>query len=319
MSRLFILISFLFIFVAPALAQEPHWAGTLGTIRADVDRIIEENNTLQAEYNALKEKIFDIQSSINTYKLENQKLEQDINRVKKMAGQEQLTREAINQRVERLNQEAEASKGKMDELKKKLMNYEETLRLWTLQINDLQLEKEQLALELEAQERLKQQIESGEAEELKKIETEASAVQQQAQELEGSAEGFAAANQQSREELERLKQENRTLEEKIAGLERQKKEKIREAEEWRRKLEKEAPSAEYGQKLKEKRVLESEISKLESQLDSVRKSVEQSAQAQSKRRALLDQIMNLDKENRELRQKISELKASMGTAPAPTQ
>ena len=293
-------------------SRPPAWADTLDVIKNDIKRIMEENKNLKEEYNALKENIVDIQTSINSYKLENSEIEKDIERTKKLIEQEQYTRDASQPKMERLKQEALSNQSKIDALKEQLAGFDEKLRLWQLQINDLELEKKQLDLELQAQEKLHKGIESGEAEEVKKLREQIAATQNQTDEISRSAEEFSTQNQQSFEEMARLREENKKFEKQISQLQNEKKLKIKETEQRRKNLQGGVPK-EYTERLKGKKVLESEISKLESQLESVKKSAEQSAAAQNKKRGLLDRIMNLDRENRELRKKIADLKARMAT------
>ena len=302
----------------PEASQEkgprpPAWADTLDVIKSDIKRIVEENKNFQEEYNALKENIVDIQTSINSYKLENREIEKDIERTKKLIEQEQYTQDASQQKMERLKQEALSNQSKIDALKEQLAGFDEKLRLWQLQINDLELEKKQLDLELQAQEKLRKGIESGEAEELRNLREQIAATQNQTDEISRSAEEFSTQNQQTFEEIARLREENKKFEQQISKLQNEKNLKIKETEQRRKNLQGNTPSKEYTERLKGKKVLESEISKLESQLESVKKSAEQSAAAQNKKRGLLDRIMNLDRENRELRKKIADLKARMAT------
>lgn len=300
--------------------REPHWAKTLESIKSDVDRIIRENNALQVEYNTLKERILDVQTSIDAHKLENQKIEQDIARTQRLISQEQLTRDAMAQKLERLTQEGLTSQAKIDALKDQLATYDEKMRLWTLQINDLELEKKQLDLELQAQEDLQRALESGQADEVARMREKIAAAQTQTAQEQQAADGEQAQNRQAKEEVDQLIAENKALEDKIAELQQQKAAQLVVNDEWRRKNAQQGMPAEYAQKMKEKKALESDIVKLEAQLDEVKRSVEQSLEVQNKRRGLLDQILSLDKENRELRKKISDLKAKMATAapdPAP--
>jgi len=294
-------------------SRTPQWANTLQVIKGDIQRIMEENQKLQEEYDTLKEELINIQTTINTYKIENRDIENDIERTKKLITQEGYTRDALQQKMERLKQEALANQSKTDALKGQLGSLDEKLRLWQLQINDLELEKKQLDLELQTQEKLRMDIESGEAEELKKLRDQIAATQEESAEVSRSADALASQNQQVLAEITRLREENEQLEKQISQLEDEKKLKIKETQRLRESVQASTPSKEYDEKLKKKKALENEISQLEGQLESVKKSVEESAAMQSKKRGLLDQIMSLDRENRELRKKIADLRARMAT------
>ncbi|OGX27363.1 MAG: hypothetical protein A2787_07690 [Omnitrophica WOR_2 bacterium RIFCSPHIGHO2_01_FULL_48_9] len=287
----------------------------LGQIKADISRLLEENNKLQAQYETLKTQILGIQTDINARKMENQRIEAEARQTQRFIEQEKNQQGISQKKIERLKQEIAGNDGKTASLRKELVGYDDKIRLWKLKISDLELQKNDLNLELKKQETLRQDIQGGETEEIKKLKEQISTLEGEEGQVTTSLVQVKGEHQQFFDQINNLKEENKKLAAQIAEVQGQKEAKMQSNAQLRQE-QGEAQSKvrnEYLAKLQQKNDLEARIKQLENQVDSVRRSVELSSTLQEQKRILVDQIMNLDKENRNLRDKVAELRANLAT------
>lgn len=283
-------------------------------VKQEIADLFAENTRLEEEYKELKSRVLGVQSDINTYKMENKSLEQELEQTKNVTEKQRYTRDSLTQKIELLKKEIAGNEEKSGALETELGSYDEKLKAWQAKIADLENQKTLLTAQLQEEEAQRQRILKGEAEEIKALKDQLSAMQGDENNVLQAIEASQQENQKAMEEIEILKNENKNLESQIADLQRDKEMKVRENAELQKQTESVKMSPEYTKKLQEKKAVEARIKNLEGELESVRKSLESSVGLQAQKRGLVDQIMTVDKENQELRNKVSELKAAVDAA-----
>lgn len=301
-------------FSVPAVFAQNEPTTPFEQVKKDIADLFAENSRLEEEYKELKSRVLEIQSDINTYKLENKGLEQEIEQARNLTEKQRYTRDSLSQKIELLKKEVAGNEEKSRALETELSSYDEKLKTWQAKIADLENQKNLLTTQLQEEEAQRQRILQGESEEIKVLKDQLSSMQGEENNVLQAIEASQQENQKAMEEIEVLKSENKNLDDQIAGLQRDKEAKVRENAELQKQAGSVKMSPEYTRKLQEKTAVEARIKKLEGELENVRKSLESSVGLQSQKRELVNQIMSVDKENQELRRKVSELKAAIDAA-----
>lgn len=298
-------------------SAQPAFSGhSLEAIKGEISALLEENKRLEEEYFSLKSRLLEIQGEINQQKLLNRDLEGEIARTKRLMEKERFSRDELTQKTEQLQREITNKENELKSLKEQLSGFEDRRQAWHSKIAELEAQKNQLNLEIGAQKALQEKIRAGEAAEIQQLKDELTALQKQETEADQSLIDLEQQSQRVQEEMAALRAENQRLEAQRALLEKQRAEKMKE----NARLLKENPSdnPEYTRKLQEKKALEAKVRNLEEELEKVKKTLEASSQLQARKRALLDEIMALDKENRQLRQTVADIKADIDVLKAQT-
>ncbi len=280
-------------------------------VKQDIAGLLSENSRLEEEYKELKSRVLESQTNINDYKIENRALEQEIEQARNLTDKQRYTRDSLTQRIELLKKEIAGNEEKSGALETDLGSYDEKLKTWQAKIADLDNQKNLLTTQLQEEEAQRRRILSGEAEEIKALKEQLSAIQGGENNVLQAIEASRQENQKAMEEIEVLKNENKNFEDQIVQLQRDKEIKARENAELQKQAESVKMGPDYAGKLQEKKVVEARVKNLEGELENVRRSLESSVGLQSQKRELVDQIMTVDKENQELRNKVSELKAAI--------
>lgn len=284
------------------------WRATLDDAKADVKGLLEENEKLNSEYVSLKEKHANLKDILNQLNAEIKDQEQENARLKKRRQEQLRNMDFLYAQTGASRKEIEVHKAKRNELKKQLDNIEEKNRLWQLKVNDMEMQRRDLLLDLKLQEISRQEIREVSDDEIVELKERLRKSKREEEKLSGKAAALRGQSGVLPKEITDIESENKALELQIVQVKKKRDKKLRANKLLRRESERLKNTANKvpARLLKEKRSLEVEVVKLERRLSKVRESVSKSKSILQKKRQLMDEIMSLDSENQKLRNSIAD-------------
>ncbi len=288
----------------PAVSQPSKWQETVRSLKKQTEMLLEKNKTLNEEYSYLQgsmtgvqERRKQLEKEIEEYRRENQQL---LDQQKKNALQQQDMKKKRLQ----TQKELEPLQKQNRELEDRWMAVKKETEDWHARISALEREKRDLITQLKNLESSQDDMSGALDEEIKKLDSILQEYDEEGALVDLEKESYA------REEAE-ISRLNALLEEDIEGFQKEEERvtaQINEVERQKSELKKkEKPERLPPELVKEKQRLELQVKQLEAQLGTIKKSVEDTSAVLEKKRALMDEIMRIDTENRALRQQVSEL------------
>lgn len=300
---------------APASADEGtswselKWEKTVGGLKGETDDLLKQNETLNEEYKLLQQKLSDLQISVKGLNQEVFQQEKENERLRQLREEKKEKQQAWAAQVEKMKQDIAAAEQENERLSAALTAEIDKTGVLRDKLGTLAEKKRELLLDLKMQDIKRQELKSDEEARLKdkeaqleKVREEEQAVSQQVLELQTQEDSLL-------DEIESVKKESLGLETKVAELTRQRAEKIKENDALRKQIEtaSAAPLQVPPALAAEKQALQTEVTALEQQLEALRSSVSESSQVIDKKRDLMNEIMKMDAENQDLRQRINAL------------
>jgi len=299
------------------------WQNTLAEIKSDTQKLLEKNRVLNEEYEFLQEKLRGLEGSLDTLRGDIRQKQKTQDRLENFRKDQLRSTDQMDREYETLKKDIASLERENTKMIEELAEVQEHVRAWQLRTDALEAEKRELALDLRLEEYARQDITAEEDDAIRELKQQLKTYQGQKEELAEETLALKEQKETMPEEISALRQQNAGLEKKIAELKR---ETVAQGKE-NAALQRENQALSRSSKnvpaslLKEKRLLERKIEKLEAQRESIRKDVMESAQIIKEKRDLMTAIMTLDSQNQELRdliaasmEKIAELEKDVSPA-----
>jgi len=298
--------------LSPAQARSlsnQEWKKNIDTIKADTKTLLGQNEKLNSEYAFLNEKLAELQETISGIKKEIADQEEENKSLRNYSQDQKKLIGNSRAKIEMGEKEAEEIEKRKKELLKQLTIAQNNTRLQQEKLDALQAEKRELTLDLKMQEYYQSELKSDESTGIKKMKEQMERTEKDIARLSQIAEDLQLKKQQIPQQINASKRENKDLESQLSLLERQRRDKINENERLVKKNERLANLASKipSGLLSEKRRLENDVKEAEAKLESVKKAVAESASVLEQKRGMMDEIMNMDSNNQEMREKITEI------------
>lgn len=291
---------------ASALSHED-WQTTLENIKSDTNSLLEANKQLNSEYDFLKQKLAELQNRFAKVKEENANLEIQNQNLEKSRSDKRRASEEIEQKMLKMQNEAVELGTKNKPFRGQLTQIEEQNEQMQKTLHGLQSQKREILLDLKLQEAARGEAKDIDDEETRKLNQQLSEYQQREKELNTELAQSQDEMQGVLEDIENINKENSEFEAQLSDLRVKKENQIRTNEQLRKENERLAKSPGPADLVKQKNALEAKIHSLTKELDSIRKSVQESSSVLEKKRGLMDEVMKLDAENQELRTQVADL------------
>lgn len=310
MKKVLVLILFL-AFQSRLEAQEAADGafGALSGIKDRISRLMEDNAGLRAEYTELYNEYQNLQTNSFRHASEIENFKQNSENIQhaRRGQKDKLT--ALEEDAQKVQADILLNETKAAFLKSNLMNMDDKQRLLKLQFADLEYQKRELEMELQLKTIAAQDKAAQYDKELQALKLQLQINLEKEAQLTHAISDFKSTAVAVPERAERLEGENRELEDQIAELERKLDFKLRETDLLKNKRELGVKLMENGTFFKGKRKedLEQKVAALEAQYNDFSQKMETSLTGQTKRKALMQSVIDIDKENQGLRDKIAEL------------
>jgi predicted nucleic acid-binding Zn-ribbon protein len=288
---------------------DPQWQKIVDDLQAESKTMRDENDKLNSEYNMLQEKLSGLQDSITKLRTEISGQEAENKRLQQKQRERVESDDGVRQNVQKAEKEVAGLEAQNNKLSQDLAELEEKNNLWETKLSGLQVQKRELLLDMKLQEFANEESSGKEDDELKALTRQLVDVQGREAGLRKALAELGTQSQALPPETEKLKAENKVLADQIVGLETQRKQKEienKKMEEENRRIAAAGPQL-PGELVKQQKILENQIAGLETQLESLRQSVAQAKAVLDKKREMMDEIMRLDSENQDLRNRINDL------------
>lgn len=287
--------------------------GVFKEIKARIAALLVENKKLETEYAAIQKEYAQTKVLVEQHRNEIDMMHQhflETNRERKD------TKKAVKSL--RVGQDSMANdilikQSRIAYLKGELLDMEEKERLWNLQLADLGYQKRQLEMDYKYKNFYSQENQRRQNEELNNLKKELKSLLEQERELKHQISELETKRESYPYKAQRLTEENKEWEDKIKALQKDLDFKMRENATLREKQSFTVKSAEYtrNQKEQEKVELTEEVQNFQKELDNFNQNVDLSLLRQDRKRQLVQEIINIDKENQQLRDKITDLQQKL--------
>ena len=285
------------------------WQKTVEELKTKTDDLLKQNESLNQEYKFLQQKLSDLQISVKD--LNKDVYEQEkVNEQLRQQQEERLKKQQdLKADAEKMRQDIQAAQNENERLNTLLTEEVEKTAAIRDKLAELSAKKREVMLDLKMQDINRQDLKADEETRLKKeqdrmeeIKKEEAALSQKVLELQKEEDSLLA-------QIDQFKKENRLLESKVAEFTKQKDGKMQENERLRKEIGSlsSAPEQIPPAMAAEKQALQTEVAGLEQQLATLQSSVSESSQVLDKKRNLMNEIMKMDADNQDLRQKINDL------------
>ncbi|HPB67304.1 MAG TPA: hypothetical protein PLT76_08800 [Candidatus Omnitrophota bacterium] len=287
-----------------AAATPSKWQDTVRSLRRQTEMLLEKNKTLNEEYSYLQNSMTEaedrqkqLEKEIEEYRRENERL---LDQQKKNTLQQQ----EMKKKQLQMQKEMEPLQKHKQELEDRWMGVKKETQDWHDRISALEQEKKALITQLKNLEISKDDMAGALDEEIKKLDSILQEYEEEGSLVDLEKESYVREEQ----EIARI---NAVLEEDIEGFEDEEQQvaaRIGDVEKKKAELKKKKqPERLPPELVKEKQRLEQQVKHLADQLETIKKSVEDTSAVLEKKRDLMDEIMKIDEENRRLRQQISDM------------
>lgn len=283
--------------------------GTLDDLKMRVDRLLEENKKLKAEYQDVYAEHQRLQGLTNQYGSQIEKLRDNSKNMEN-------TRKGQKGKLAYLKEDLEKAQGdillketKNALLKGNLLDVDDQQRLLKLQYADLEYQKRELEMELQLKTIDVQDKALAQEKELQALKLQLQDSLGQEAQLAYQLKEIETTTVGAPQKAEQLEKENKELESRVMELERQVEFKTKENSLLKDKELLNTKSLENGLSSREekKKDLQKKVDALEAKYNKLNQDVETSLTDQNKRKELTQKVIEIDKENQNLRDKIAEL------------
>ena len=288
-----------------AFSPQPNkWQETVRSLRRQTEMLLEKNKSLNEEYSYLQGSMTEVQAHLKQLETEIEEYRRESRRLLDL--QKKNTQEQKDMETKLLQQKRamEPLEKQNRDLEVQWMAVKQETQQWHDRVTALEQEKRDLIAQLKNLEESKDGMSDAVDEEIKKLdsilqeyEEEGALVELEKDSYKREQEEIARINAMLEDNVEGLKDEEQQVMAQIEGQERQTAELKK----------KNAPERLPPELVKEKKRLEMQVQHLEGQLETIKKSVEETSAVLEKKRTLMDEIMGIDAENRNLRQQVSDL------------
>ncbi len=283
------------------------WQRVIDQIKSETQRLLKENEEFSADKIDLQEKLNDLNSSLDRLKSEVEKQKNENVRILNSRQQKFDKTGDLQKEVPDIQKDVAALESGNDSLREQLRSIEAKNQSLQQEIEKLETRKRELALDLKIHQFSKEESDPSAVEdkELQGLRQKLEQARKEDQKLSNSIEELSRQKESLPKELEKIQNENRALEKQIAELNKQQEQQKRSAQ--KAKMSATSDGALPAELIKEKKLWESKVEKLETQLEDIRHSVTASMDMMDRKQVLMDEVLEMDAENEKLRKKISSL------------
>lgn len=318
-------IKIIFILIALTVCSAPSFAAkrsqdvpgaesynALNHLKSSLSGLLAENNKLEAEYKILQEKFNALELVYKSHAAEIAELKQ----AQAPMVISPIETKPLDEKQQQLSDgetQLLMAQSQIAHVESQLLDTDEHLRLLRLQQAELEYAKKDISLANQLADMSRKSEVKNEEQQLAELRQEYEKNLEQEKKILQEIEEMKNTNQDFDAETQQLKLENKDLESQIRHLESQQKFKEDENALLRNKklYQVRLSENEIWQGEQQKIQLEQNISAQEAEFNSLNNQVDASLAAQSQHRQLLDSIMQVDKDNQQLKTKINELQAKI--------
>ena len=312
--RILILISILFFFrSAVVLAQDyDYWEAKdsveLMKIKREISDLLAENARVSTEYNNLRKELFDLKTKADNFVVEIKTMEEDARTA--VGAEAARTKEIQSKRgqIKQMQNDALIAKSRLSLIKGNVLDYDEKINLRELKLKELDYKKRELELEWEMKASQNESEVLREKEERDRLAQRLEQDLRKKKELESHIISQQTIAKEASESIGIITAEIKELEDKLKNLQKEKEYKdkmIVFLKDRRTIVVKEEELALWDDEYK-KVVLTEQVKKLNKEHETLNEAIKKSLSVQARRRELLEQIMEIDKKNQQLRREIAD-------------
>ncbi len=297
-------------------AEDPLQASSynpFAELKGQIAAVLVENKKLERAYAEVSQEYFQVKILVDQNKNEIERMYNHSVDTKKQREDKKKAAKSLQVGKDIVADDVLIKQSRVAYLKGQLMDMQEQERLWKLQLSDWEYQKRQFEVDYKYKDFQSQEIQRKQNEESNNLKKELQALLEQEKELNHQIAEIESKKELSPTKIERLGQENKELEEKIQELQRNLafKEKEILISKDKQVLAVKTAGNDLAQKKKEKVELAEKVDGLQKELNKLNDMVDFSLLRQDRKRQLLKEIVNVDKENQELRTKIEALQGKV--------
>ncbi len=304
MTKIWIITAFVVLSLAGMSMADDE--SSIAQIQTQVEALLEENAKLEAEYKLLNENARSLERAIDEQSQKAKRAEEQARQNVGVKEVQEKSAAELQQKIDELQKNITAQRQIKARLQNESSQLDQDYKALQKQIASIPQEKEDLAKEIKFKQFAFNQAQEGEALELRDLTNELKRLENAEQKLLASLKNVKKVPS-SKEEIKRIKKENKALQRQIQGLKKEIKVKTKANAPLKQKTLSSSKLAadEIWQKEKERLALSQYVEQLQSQVDALEQNINAYLAEQTRREELLQEIMQLNEENEALRQRIS--------------
>lgn len=280
----------------------------LADIKREISALLEENTRLSTEYNNLRREQYELRTTADNIVAEIKAMEE--NSRKSVVDQDKRKKglREMRDNMKVLQDDALIAKSRVSFLKGNLLDFESKMNLWDLKIKELDYQKRELEMELEMRSSLHESTVLKEKEKLDHLTQTLEQNLRKKQELESQIIAQQTKVKEAIDNIGGLSVELKAIEEKLKALQKEKEYKAKMMvllKNRRTIVVKEQELALWDDEYK-KVTLAEEVKNLKKEHENFTKLMQESLASQTRKREMLDQVMEFDKKNQQLRRQIAD-------------
>lgn len=278
-------------------------------LKHQISEVLAENNRLEVDYSLLRQQYLNVKADYEKHASEFVELQKTQERQKELTAERERKYLSMKNDLPDVQTEEWVLKSQIAIQRQKILDEEEKTRLLTLKLADAEKEKRLLALEQKSADFEKKSVRVDQTAVLNDLKHLYEKNLEQEQETLRLIEQAEAEGSLYDQKIPELRAEIRNLQEQAQQLEARRKFRTEEQELLRNKklYEVRLTETQIWQNEQAKLSLEKQVSLLESEYERLNEKVALSLDQQSRKRELLDKIMEIDRENQKLKDAISDL------------
>ncbi|MBU0467589.1 MAG: hypothetical protein KJ736_00825 [Candidatus Omnitrophica bacterium] len=280
----------------------------LMNIKREISELLAENSKLSTEYNNLRREMYDLKTAIDNVVAEIKEMGENARKAVGRQGERTKEIKIKMENIKQMQDDALIAKSRLSLLKGKALDSEEKMNLRNLKLKELDYKKRELEMEWEMKASIHASEMLKEKEGLDRLTQKLEQNLRKKQELESQVISQKTKVLEATESIRTTSAEIKALEEKLKLLQKEKEYKSKMIvflKDRRTIVVKEQELTLWDDEYN-KVILAEEVRKLKKEHEDFNNAMKVSLSSQTRKRELLEQVMEIDKENQQLRRQIAD-------------
>ncbi|MBU1995617.1 MAG: hypothetical protein KKF78_00505 [Candidatus Omnitrophica bacterium] len=280
----------------------------LMNIKREISELLAENSKLSTEYNNLRREMYDLKTAIDNVVAEIKEMGENARKAVGRQGERTKEIKIKMENIKQMQDDALIAKSRLSLLKGKALDSEEKMNLRNLKLKELDYKKRELEMEWEMKASIHASEMLKEKEGLDRLTQKLEQNLRKKQELESQVISQKTKVLEATESIRTTSAEIKALEEKLKLLQKEKEYKSKMIvflKDRRTIVVKEQELTLWDDEYN-KVILAEEVRKLKKEHEDFNNAMKVSLSSRTRKRELLEQVMEIDKENQQLRRQIAD-------------
>ena len=302
-------------FSDPSSFQSKNY-GQMHSMKAEITELLRVNHTLSREYNSLYTEYQSLQSQANQYTDEQNFLQDNLDETRRKRQEKTAVIRKLGQELDVMQNEIILKESKNAFMRGELLDFDEKQRLRRLQLKDLEYEKRELEMQIEMRSFHEEDVKRDQKEELNELKRDLQKYIEKEQDLRGQIEEIKADALNFSKKIDDYEIDNFDLDVKIkqAKMKRDLMQKQISIMKDKMLIHERSQSIPLIDKEREKVALQEAVQALQDRYNSLNQKVQTSLSMKSKNQELMKNVIEIDRENQGLRDRITNLQKKIKDA-----